>query len=350
MDLMRIDALWKRWIEILAALAVAAQEKWRARRAALYFAFEKGQLVVRQSGGDTVGPHLEPSAADLKQAASGGFVTLEIPADEIVVQRINVPARAREFLPGIVRNQIECLSPWSADQAVYGFDAEASPDDPTVLEARVLITSQANVEAARGALAAIGVSADRIVARAQGAASAPPVTMWSRYDTGLGRGLEQARRTVGSAVLAAIGVSLALTAWWLFSASSIRAESEDVAARSTTLQRELAPRTSALSASLDPAERAWALKETSPAGVVVLEMLSRALPDTAYITELSLQKATMRITGLAEDAPALIAPLESNGQFAEVHFFAPTTRGPDGRLFSFHIEARVEPHIDVPER
>ena len=94
-------------------------------------------------------------------------------------------------------------------------------------------------------------------------------------------------------------------------------------------------------ASLDPAERAWALKETSPAGVVVLEMLSRALPDTAYITELSLQKATMRITGLTDAAPALIAPLESNGQFAEVHFFAPTTRGPDGRLFWFHIEARV---------
>jgi general secretion pathway protein L len=44
---------------------------------------------------------------------------------------------------------------------------------------------------------------------------------------------------------------------------------------------------------------------------------------------------------LTSDAPALIAPLE--GTFAEVHFFAPTTRGPDGRLFWFHIEARVDP-------
>jgi general secretion pathway protein L len=353
---MRLDALWQRWIEILAGLAIAAQEKWRARRAALFFAFENKELVVRngrtQGGGaDAAGPPLKvSSAADLQQAASRGFVTLELPADEIVVQRINVPARAREFLPGIVHNQIECLSPWSADQVVYGFDAETSPDDPTTLEARVLITSQANVEAARGALAAIGVSADRIVARAQGAATAPPVTLWSRYDSGPGRGLEAARKTVGTAVLAVIGVTFALTAWWLISATSIRAESEEVAARSATLQRELAPsRASLAAASLDPAERAWALKETSPAGVVVLEMLSRALPDTAYITELSLQKATMRITGLTEDAPALIAPLEGNGQFAEVRFFAPTTRGPDGRLFWFHIEARVEPHIDVPE-
>jgi general secretion pathway protein L len=364
MDLMRLDELWKRWIEILAGLAMAAQEKWRVRRAALYFAFENKRLMVRYGAQDdgaaaglAAGPPMEAaSSADLQHAASRGFVTLELPADEIVVQRINVPARAREFLSGIVQNQIECLSPWSADQVVYGYDAQASPDDPTVLEARVLITSQASVEAARGALAGIGVSPDRIVVSGQGAASAPPVTLWSRYDHGPGRALDAARSTVSRAVLAVIGVSFALSAWWLFSASSIRAESEEVAARSATLQRQLAPsRALSPGATLDPAERAWALKETSPAGVVILEMLSRALPDAAYVTELSLQKTTMRITGLTEDAPAMIAPLEGNGQFAEVHFFAPTTRGPDGRLFWFHIEARVEPrievepHIDVPE-
>jgi general secretion pathway protein L len=347
MELMRIDAVCKRWIELLAGLVIALREAWRARRA-LSVAIENKRLVVRS--GPAASRSGLPPAADLASAARRHFITLELPAEEIVMQRINVPAQAREFLPGIVRNQIERLSPWPVDQVVFGFDAGASPADPATLEARVLMTFRGNVERARGELAALGLAADRIVAREAGGADTGPITLWSRFDTGSGRGLERVRRMVGAAVLAAIGASAVLCAWSLASASAIRSESEAVAARTAALQRQLQPsRASSPSAAADPAERAWILKQTAPAGVMVLEALSRALPDTAYVTELSLQKSTVRIVGLTSDAPSLIAPLEHSGQFTEVRFSAPSTRGPDGRLFWYHIEALVEPHIGVSE-
>jgi general secretion pathway protein L len=123
-----------------------------------------------------------------------------------------------------------------------------------------------------------------------------------------------------------------------------------LASRSKALQRQVqAGRTLASAASLPPAERAWVTKETSASGVIVIEALSRALPDSAYLTELRLEGATLRIIGLAGDAPALLAPLERSGHLTNVRFFAPTTRGPDGKLFRFNIEARVEPRINVAE-
>ena len=138
--------------------------------------------------------------------------------------------------------------------------------------------------------------------------------------------------------------------WALVSASSIRDENAALATRSKALQRQVqAGRTPASMASLPPAERAWVAKETSAASVIVIEALSRALPDTAYLTEIRLEGTTLRIVGLAGDAPALLAPLEQSGHLSSVRFFAPTTRGPDGKHFRFHIEARVEPRIRIAE-
>ena len=90
------------------------------------------------------------------------------------------PAQAREFLPGIVRNQVERLSPWQADQTVYGFDAEMSREDAAALDVRVFITSRAVLDSTRDELDAMGLPVDRIVAREGGIQAAAPVTLWSR--------------------------------------------------------------------------------------------------------------------------------------------------------------------------
>jgi general secretion pathway protein L len=341
---MRPEIILKRWIEILAGLAIAMREARRARRA-LVVAVEKGRLVVR--GGSAAASMRARAASEIAAAARKAFVTLELPPGEIVQQRISVPARARDFLGGVVRNQIERLSPWPAREVVYGFDAAASLQDPETLDTRVLITPRANIEAAKNELAALGIAPDRIVAREAGNAAAPPVALWSRYEDGSGRGLERVCRRIAAAIVIVVVLSGGISAWALASASAIRSESEATAARSAALQKELLGARASAGAALDPAERAWNLKDTAPSGVMVLETLSQALPDNAYLTELTLQKSTMRIVGLTSDAPALIAPLE--GAFAEVHFFAPITRGPDGRSYWFHIEARVDPQAASAE-
>ena len=64
--------------------------------------------------------------------------------------------------------------------------------------------------------------------------------------------------------------------------------------------------------------------------VIVMEALSRALPESAYVTEIRLEKENLRIVGLADDAPGLLAPLEKSGHMTDVRFFAPMARGPDG--------------------
>ena len=364
---MRIGAIWKRWIEVLARLYLSWRESGRQRRS-LIVARENELLVVRRAEPARDAMLRDARAGkvlatltrgveipdDIRRAAQGSFVVLEFPADKVFVRRITVPAQARKFLDGVIRNQIERLSPWPANDVVYGFMAEAGAADAAGLEVRILMASRSDVDAARQDLDTLGLSVDRVVARdmeseaANGLAGS--VTLWSRLADNSRGGVQNVARKAGVGIAASVAASVGVSLWALTSAASIRDESEGLAARSKVLQRQVQTgRTAASMASMPPAERAWASKESSTSSVIVMEALSRALPDSAYVTEVRLEKQNLRIVGLADDAPKLLAPLEKSEHMTDVRFFAPTARGPDGKRFRFSIEARVQPQIRIGE-
>jgi len=364
---MRIGAILRRWIETLATLYLAWRESRREHRS-LIVTRENQHVFVRRAEPNRDAMLRDAQAgkilatltlgtgvsADVSRAVNNNFVVLEFPADKVVVRRITVPAQARKFLSGVIRNQIERLSPWPANDVVYGFAAEAGAADAAAVEVRILMAARGDVDAARQDLAALGIPVDRVVARDSDSEAtdevAGSVTLWSRLADTSRDSLGDAARTIGIGIAASVTASVVLSLWALASAASIRNESEDMAARSKVLQRQVQTGRSASStASMPPAERAWLSKEMSISSVIVMEALSRALPESAYVTEIRLEKENFRIMGLADDAPGLLAPLERSEHMTDVHFFAPTARGPDGKLFRFSIEARVEPRIKIGE-
>jgi len=286
-------------------------------------------------------------SADLRGAAHNSFVIVEFPADKVVRRDITVPAGAQKFLSGVIRNQIERLSPWPPNNVVYGFDSESSRENASVVDVRILMASRTDIDAFRNHLAALDVQIDRIVANptAETADKTPePVTLWSRLTDASRDRLERVSRLIGIGIGVTVAVSMCLSLWAFVSAGAIRDESESIAVRLKTLQRQVqGGRTPSAAAFSSPAERTWFLKETSVSSVILLEALSRALPDSAYLTEIRLENETLRMIGLADDAPGLLAPLEQSGHLTGAHFSAPTTRGPDSKSFRFSIEAHVEP-------
>ena len=171
---------------------IAVNEKWRARQA-LLIAFENTRLIVRHGGPprNGAGPPGTPDAADLRTRLAGISSRWSCRVEETVLQRLNVPTQARDYLPGIVRNQIERLSlvgrPGRTVSTPWRRKIRRS-------DARVLMTSRANVEAV-AALAALGCRPTGS-SRAKTAASAPSVTLWSRRQR-TGQGLE-ARKPIGA--------------------------------------------------------------------------------------------------------------------------------------------------------
>jgi general secretion pathway protein L len=340
-----------RWIDALASLILRMGEGWRIRRAIIVTRQGERFILRRaQSGGagilaDVAGE--APLPAEVSTLLRGGSLMFMLAADRIVQRQLNVPAKARDFLPGIIRNQIDLLSPWPASQVAYGFDAKPNPGDATVLDARVLIASRATIEQECAALAAKGLAVDRVVAP-QAEADGAPLVLWSRLADAPEAGRRRLRLWIATGLGACLAASLGLSLWAAVTAASIEDEAEAMDARVRVVQREMRDsRTPQALKALPPAERAWAAKEIFPSAVILIEVLSRALPQDAYLSELHIEATTLRLTGFATDAPSLIGVLEKTGHLRDVHFFAPTTRGPDGRLFKFNIEARIEPRLEI---
>jgi general secretion pathway protein L len=283
----------------------------------------------------------------LEAALRGGHVELIMQPDRFVFKPLELPARAAEFLGGVVRSQIDRLTPWDADQAAFGFSTpvEAGTDRIAVT---VAATAKAMLVPVVNAFTSLGARSVTIrTAAPQVRADMPPIAV---MDENIARILDL--RLARRILLAVLAAAFLVSATADIAASIIDAHLQ---ARQDELARGIAQRRAAaltaLNASGDPktlAERALAQrKNESPSAVIALEILSQILPDNTYVTELRVEGNKLRLSGITHDAPGLIRLIEQTRHFSHATFFAPITRAAAGSGDHFDIEARMEANFSL---
>ncbi|MCC7346780.1 MAG: PilN domain-containing protein [Variibacter sp.] len=343
-----ITGVFGGWLDDAASGLMAVAGRLAAGRTVRLVEDEDGTLAVHaaQQPGAGERARIVPaeSASTLQIPASlqallrGSHVQLELGAGRFMFRPLEVPARAAEFLDGIVRAQIDRLTPWSAEQAAFGASA---PTD--IGDGRVVVTVAATATAVllpfAKALAAAGARSITIVAR-------PPegdcIPVWRQDLSGLDA--RRVRRVLLGLLLAA-GVTAA------GAAGAAAYFGSELQARQDALAQRIAQRRAAMlaarNAPADPktvAEDELARRKTErPSSVIVLDILSQILPDHTYVTELRIEGDKLRINGFTRDAPALIRLMEQSRHFARATFFAPTTRAASDPGDRFNIEAQMLP-------
>jgi len=289
---------------------------------------------------DGIEPTLNP---EWRATLRGSRLDVLLRPDRILFRPIDFPKAAANFLDGMVRAQIDRLTPWTAAEAVFGLTLpQPIANDRIALV--LAATSRQTIKPLLRLATDVGAAAvTGLVEVPDSTHAAGPVKVFDQKLTAAaGADVPRLARymLVGACVAAA--ASLAIGA---YGGSVLDAEQQE-------LQQRIAQRRTALlrvnqgggSAETLLAKR----KQTSPSSVMVLEAITRALPDSTYVTELRVEGDKVQVVGLTQDAPSLIRLMEQSPQFTRATFFAPTTRGQDEPGERFHIEAHITPNFGLP--
>lgn len=338
-----------RWIDAVASTYLTGLALLRAERVARLTerpdgAFDcewslAGEAPVR--AGEPIrffDDHIAASP-ELTEKFRGARVDLCLRADRFMFRPLALPSRASDFIEGIVRAQIDRLTPWTSRDAAFGWrPAGETGNDRMVVT--IVATARSLIEPFVDALTGLGAKSVIVFAP-----SPDDGSMIKVFEHNAIEALEtnRVRRVLVGALAGAgalCGVAVAASG---VIGGDLQSRRDQLTSRIAADRAEM-PGHDRTSAAVVELERR---KRETPSSVIVYDRVSQILPDDTYLTELRLIGDKLQLVGVTSDAPSLVRLIEKSPRFTKATFFAPTTRSPAEPLEHFFIEAHVEPNVDT---
>jgi general secretion pathway protein L len=340
-----VMGILRAWTATVAAAIISGFDRVVSPRVVRLIEDDKGEFAVETAAKFDPPPARVAisegtlNAPQLVPILKGSRIEIVLRPDRFLCRPFDLPARATDFLDGIVRAQIDRLTPWSSSEAVFGCSApsQSGPESiTTMIAATTRKLAMSYVQAVSPFHpAAVAVCTD-IAERDAGRVKVFEQKARGHLDAGQVSRVLQIVLGIAAAAALLSGIAAA------YVAESLGAQESELALQIS--QRRAAIRAGSEGADRSPLAALERRKYETPASVIVLEALSQVLPDHTYVTEMHLAGAKLQIVGITRDAPSLIPLIEQSRHFARATFYAPTTRAASDPGERFHIEAQIEPN------
>jgi len=348
-------AAFRAWMDCVAATADGALGSIRSPHCVRLTEEEPGRFRVNYpaskdalAGADHIriadGRVLGSIPSQLATVLRGSKIELALQPGQFLFRPLDLPKRAGEFLDGIVRSQIDRLTPWSVADAAFGWAQPVATGNDRIT-VTVAATARTYLALYLQAFSALGAKSICVSTLPPVSAADPvPIEVLEHKGAGLFDVAGVRRSLMWILAAAALSMSLATAADQMLG-PMFDAQREAVLRRLAGARHAMHEAGAAGAPLVELAlERR---KRETPSSVIVLEALSRILPNHTFATELRVNGDKLQIVGITRDAPSLIRLIEQSQQFTRATFFAPTTHSPSDPGERFHIEARIKPGFAV---
>ena len=328
------------------AYVLADGEQWR-----LFGAGEDGMVEVGQAESATLGGGEGRAAFDrLLAAAVGGAsnVWLVLPRESALLRTATLPLAAEEAVRDAVGFELDRLTPLSHEQACFDCRVIGRDTSAQALELELAASARAPIENRVAKLRELGASVLGVGVEGDVGVARVPFNLLAAE----ARDIPAASRAVFAARLLAVAVAALASAALIFPLWQKR-----------EAFIELQPRLDRAKASADVAERLAkeierladehnflvTRKQGNYPAVVLLEDLSRMLPDTTWVQQLDIKAGPkireLQVAGETGSSSQLVEILEKSVSLANVSFKSPLTKGvtPGTERFLLAAEIKARP-------
>ena len=279
-------------------------------------------------------------AGRMRSRFSPGPVALRLPFSACFVRRLELPAAAKADFNRLLAVDLERSTPFRLKDVLTAFDTEDGPAGKGMVKVRQLVIKRKIIDALKTDIEALGLKVTRVECSEPNGQAALPLNFLART---VETDNESRRSSPLLWTLGLAGVVLAATATYLYvdrheqALATLQAETSKLRAKAQ-LQRDALAKTQTAYAEIASFQK---LRTDSVSKVVVLEELTRILPETAWITDLKVDGPVVDISGLAVSAAALVPIMERSKVFVDATSTASLTLDPREEKERFSIRARL---------
>jgi general secretion pathway protein L len=286
---------------------------------------------------DPLATVLAPAALDLPR-------WLLLPAASGLVRRMTLPAAAADRLRDVVRFEIDRQTPFAAEAVMFDARLLGRRADGQ-LDVELVVAPRERVDAQLAALGALGARLAGIdVAMPDGTPRAVNLL------DPTARGRQQDPWRLWNRVLAATAVlAAAATLWTVLANRRAAAEALEASVRERAAPaRVAAAQRQALVDLLEGQAFLDRLRRERPPSVVVMDELTRRLPDGTYLEKLAIEQDKIMLMGLSNQASALVTQLQGSELWHAPALVGAVQPDPASGRDRFNIAAELGPAGGAP--
>ncbi|MBZ5522559.1 MAG: PilN domain-containing protein, partial [Acidobacteriia bacterium] len=268
------------------------------------------------------------------QRRSSNAVIIRLDPSLLLQTSVTLPLTAERSLRQILEFQLERLIPLPANEVYFEYRITARQPTAKTLTVELIVATRASIDNAVALARSVGLNPRLTIAPSGTAGSDTPIILWT-VDRATAES-PRLRRLKRGLEVAAIVLALFAYGAYVYRLDELRDELRDEVALAT--KRSVAARD--LVRQHAQAEDALALlarRQKEPSPLLLLNELTKLVPETMWVSQLSVRKRNVEIIGYSPRVADLVSRVDDSDMFYNLKFRSPITLSPDGKGERFDV-------------